>query len=295
MQLIRSVREMQDWSLAARRTGLRIGLVPTMGYLHDGHLSLVRQARARADRCVLSIFVNPIQFLPGEDLARYPRDLPRDERLCEGAGVDVVFHPDASALYAPDFSTYVEETALGGGLCGASRPGHFRGVTTVVAKLFNCVLPDVAVFGQKDAQQARVIQRMARDLDFPVAIVVAPIVREADGLAMSSRNKYLTGGLRQDALCLRRALDTAELLFTSGERSPDALRSAMEAVIRRVPSAAIDYIEIVDDRTLAPVATVTDPVLVALAVKVGATRLIDNTVLGVETGNAQRSTLNSQR
>ena len=280
MQLIRSVRDMQAWSLATRRAGLRIGLVPTMGYLHDGHVSLVREALARADRCVLSIFVNPIQFLPGEDLAKYPRDLPRDERLCESAGVDVVFHPEASALYAPDFSTYVEETALTGVLCGASRPGHFRGVTTVVAKLFNGVLPDVAVFGQKDAQQARVIRRMARDLDFPVEIVVAPTVREADGLAMSSRNKYLTGSLRQDALCLRQALDEAERRFGAGERRTCALRDAMETVIRRVPSAAIDYVEIVDEQTLVPVETISGQVLVALAVKVGATRLIDNTVLG---------------
>ena len=284
MQLIRSVRDMQAWSLAARRAGLRIGLVPTMGYLHDGHLSLVRESRARADRCVVSIFVNPLQFLPGEDLARYPRDFPRDERLCETAGVDVVFHPEASALYAPDFSTTVEETALSGGLCGASRPGHFRGVTTVVAKLFNGVLPDVAVFGQKDAQQACVIRRMARDLDFPVEIVVAPIVREADGLAMSSRNQYLAGSLRQDALCLRQALDEAERLFGCGERSAGVLREAMEAVIRRVPTVTIDYIAIVDEPTLTPVAAVNGPVLVALAVKVGATRLIDNTVLGMEQG-----------
>ena len=280
MQLIRSVRDMQDWSRAARRAGHRIGLVPTMGYLHDGHLSLVRQARARADQCVLSIFVNPIQFLPGEDLASYPCDLPRDERLCESAGVDVIFNPEAAGLYASDFSTYVEETALSGGLCGARRLGHFRGVTTVVAKLFNGVLPDVAVFGQKDAQQARVIARMARDLDFPVEVIIAPIVREADGLAMSSRNKYLTGRFRQDALCLRRALDAAERLFASGERRAGALREAMEAVIRCVPSAAIDYIEIVDDPTLVPVETVAGPVIVALAVKVGTTRLIDNVILG---------------
>ena len=240
----------------------------------------MQQVRARADRCVLSIFVNPIQFLPGEDLAKYPRDLPRDERLCEGAGVDVVFHPEANALYPPDFSTTVEETALSVGLCGASRPGHFRGVTTIVAKLFNCVLPDVAVFGQKDAQQASVIRRMARDLDFPVEIIVAPIVREADGLAMSSRNRFLTGSLRQDALCLRRALDEVERAYAAGVRGADALQEAMEAVIRRVPSAAIDYIAIVDEHTLAPVAVVSGPVLVALAVKVGATRLIDNTVLG---------------
>jgi pantoate--beta-alanine ligase len=251
-----------------------------MGYLHAGHLSLVRKAQELTDRIVVSIFVNPIQFGAGEDLDAYPRDFPRDAALCEGAGVAVIFHPGVCDLYAEDFSTTVEETVLSEGLCGSRRPGHFRGVTTVVAKLFNAVLPDVAVFGQKDAQQARVIQRMVRDLDFPIEVVVAPIVREPDGLALSSRNAYLKGALRQDALCLRRALDEAERLFREGECHAAGLRAAMEAVIRRVPSAAIEYIEIVDERTLKPVERLKAPALIALAVKVGTTRLIDNTVLG---------------
>ena len=279
MQIVRTVGDMQAWARAQRLQGIRIGVVPTMGYLHEGHLSLVREARTRSDRVVLSIFVNPIQFLPGEDLKQYPRDFGRDQTLCEQAGVDVVFYPEAAAMYAPDFSTYVEETALSGGLCGASRPGHFRGVTTVVAKLLNATLPDVAVFGQKDAQQARVIQRMVRDLDFPVEVVVAPIVREPDGLAMSSRNKYLAGSLREDALCLQRALRAAAQRYAEGERRSAALKDAMVAVIRGVPSAAVDYIEIVDNATLQPVTTIERAVLVALAVRIGQTRLIDNAVL----------------
>lgn len=281
MDVIRCVRDMQAWSVAARRQGFRIGLIPTMGYLHQGHLSLIRKAQEQADRLVVSIFVNPIQFGVGEDLEAYPRDFPRDAALCEQTGVDALFHPEAAEMYLPEFSTTVEETALSRGLCGSRRPGHFEGVTTVVAKLFNAVLPDVAVFGQKDAQQARVIQRMVRDLNFPIGVIVAPIVREPDGLAMSSRNTYLKGSLRRDALCLRRALDEAERLFLAGERHAAVLQQAMEAVIRGVPSAVIDYIEIVDDRTLKPVGVLETPALVALAVKVGSTRLIDNTVLGL--------------
>lgn len=281
MDVIRCIRDMQIWSLDTRREGLRIGLVPTMGYLHEGHLSLVRKAQEQVDRVVVSLFVNPIQFGAGEDLDAYPRDFPRDAGLCERGGVAVIFHPDADEMYAPDFSTAVEESVLSCGLCGGRRPGHFRGVTTVVAKLFNAVLPDVAVFGQKDAQQARVIQRMVRDLNFPIEVVVAPIVREPDGLAMSSRNTYLKGALRQDALCLRRALDEAERLVRAGERRAAVLQQAMESIIRRVPSATIDYIEIVDDRTLRPVGVLDAPALAALAVKVGPTRLIDNSVLRV--------------
>ncbi len=282
MDILRSVSEMQAWSRDVRSRGLRVGLVPTMGYLHEGHLSLVRASRERTARTVVSIFVNPIQFLPGEDLDAYPRDFARDERLCAAAGADAVFYPTPADMYPRDFSTHVEESSLSAWLCGASRPGHFRGVTTVVTKLFNIVRPDVAVFGQKDAQQARVIQRMVRDLNVPVDVVVAPIVRESDGLAMSSRNKYLAGALRQDALCLRRALDEAERVFLAGERRVSVLQQAMENVIRKVPTATIDYIALVDDRTLTPVVSVEAPTLVALAVKVGTTRLIDNTVLGVQ-------------
>lgn len=279
MDILRSVADMRAWSRQVRRQNLRVGLVPTMGYLHEGHLSLVSAARALADRIAVSIFVNPIQFLPGEDFERYPRDFPRDEALCRGAGVDAVFYPAPAEMYPPGFSTHVEESVLSAGLCGASRPGHFRGVTTVVAKLFNIAQPDVAVFGQKDAQQSRVIRRMVRDLSMPVEVVVAPIVREPDGLAMSSRNKYLSGCLRQDALCLKQALDAAGRAFDAGERRASVLRDAMEAVIRKVPTAVIDYIAVVDDETLEAIETLERPALAALAVRIGATRLIDNAVL----------------
>jgi pantoate--beta-alanine ligase len=279
LEVIRGAAAMQAWALQARRRGVRIGFVPTMGALHEGHLSLVRLARAESDIVVLSIFVNPLQFGPAEDLARYPRDFERDEALCRGAGVDVIFYPDPAEMYAPDHSAYVEETRLSLGLCGTARPGHFRGVTTVVAKLFNLVQSDVAVFGQKDAQQARVIARMVRDLSMPVRVVVGPIVREPDGLAMSSRNRYLGPAERRDALCLRRALDLAERLHREGQRDAHALRDALVAEIGKTPAASIDYVEIVDGDTLAPVREVAGGTLVALAVRIGATRLIDNTLL----------------
>lgn len=279
MQVFGTVGEMASWSIQSRLGGRRIGLVPTMGYLHEGHLSLVKLARRQSDAVVLSIFVNPTQFLPGEDADVYPRDFKRDEALCREAGVDVIFHPDAAGMYAADHSVMVDETRLSTGLCGASRPGHFRGVATVVAKLFNIVLPDVAVFGQKDAQQVRVIQRMVRDLNFPVKVVVGPIVREPDGLAMSSRNKYLSPGERKDALCLRRALDHAEGLFARGERDAAAIRTGMLGLIAGTPSAVVDYIAIVDDETLAPLCMIGSRALVVMAVRVGSTRLIDNTVL----------------
>lgn len=250
-----------------------------MGYLHDGHMSLVRLARSRAETVVVSVFVNPTQFLPGEDFEKYPRDYDRDAALCRSAGVDVVFYPDTREMYAEDHTVSVEEQRLSSSLCGASRPGHFRGVLTVVAKLFNAVLPDVAVFGQKDAQQARLIARMVRDLNFPVEVVVGPIVREPDGLAMSSRNKYLGPSERQDALCLRRALDRVEALFRGGERSVARLREGMMDVFSPTPSTRVDYAEIVDDETLEPLQTVERKALVVLAVWIGKTRLLDNTLL----------------
>ena len=279
MDIIRSIEAMQGYAGIQRRAGRRIGFVPTMGCLHAGHLSLVEQARAVSDRVVVSIFVNPIQFLPGEDFAAYPRPVEVDERLCREAGVDVLFYPDPERMYAPDHSVYVEETRLTDGLCGASRPGHFRGVTTVVAKLFNMVQPDVAVFGEKDAQQLRVIRRMVRDLNIPVRVLAGPIVRESDGLAMSSRNRYLSPDERKDALCLRCALDRAEALVREGQRSMPVLREAILAVLGGVPAARVDYVECVDDESLEPVARLERPVLVALAVRIGRTRLIDNTVL----------------
>lgn len=281
MQIIRQPAEMQAAALGWKRAGRRVGFVPTMGYLHDGHRSLIETARARADVVVVSIFVNPIQFGPNEDFSRYPRDFARDEALCQAAGADVVFYPEPATMYAPDHSVYVEETRLGQGLCGTSRPGHFRGVTTVVAKLFNLVLPDLAVFGEKDAQQIRIIRRLVRDLAFPVEIVSGPTVREADGLAMSSRNALLSPDERAQAVCLRRALLEAQRLFQAGERSARTLEIAMRAVIAVSPLARVDYVELVDDDTLEPVQRLDRPTLVALAVRFPSARLIDNLVLKV--------------
>lgn len=275
MKIITTPREMQAWSRQRLAAGERIACVPTMGYLHEGHLSLVRRARAAADRVVLTLFVNPTQFGPGEDYAVYPRDPARDQALCEAEGVDALFMPAAADMYAPDASTAVVEEALSRRLCGASRPGHFRGVCTVVAKLFNCVRPDVAVFGQKDAQQALVIRRMVRDLDFPVEIVVAPIVREPDGLAKSSRNVRLSPAERAAALGLSRALGLAREALARGERDADAVRRRLE---RELAASGLrtDYVEIVDTRTLEPAPLLTPGVLVALAAFAGRTRLIDN-------------------
>lgn len=268
---------MQAWSRAARAAGRRVGFVPTMGYLHEGHLSLMREAKRRADLCVVSIYVNPTQFGPKEDFSRYPRDFERDRKLCESVGVDVIFAPTNEEMYpAGATTTWVEETAMSERWEGTSRPGHFRGVCTVVAKLFNCVLPDVACFGQKDAQQCAVLRRMVRDLDFPLEFVVCPTVREPDGLAMSSRNVYLSPTERQEALALRQSLDLARRELAAG-RTIDEVSAAMTALISSKPSARIDYIAFVDSETLLPVRR-HEPgrTLVAMAVFVGKTRLIDN-------------------
>ncbi|HPT16262.1 MAG TPA: pantoate--beta-alanine ligase [Kiritimatiellia bacterium] len=280
MKIIASASEMQQTALALRAAGKRLAFVPTMGNLHDGHLSLVRLAKTRADVVVLSIFVNPTQFGPNEDFAAYPRTFEADRALCEREGVDLIFHPSVPDMYPAGASVSVIETSLSRTLCGAARPGHFAGVCTVVAKLFNLVLPHVAVFGEKDAQQLRIIRRMVRDLRFPVEIVAGPTAREADGLARSSRNQYLTAEQRPQAVCLRRALDEAERRFAAGERDPAALVAAMRAVVARAPAAKIDYVEIVDDETLQPLAgPIARPALAALAVWVGQPRLIDNAVL----------------
>ncbi len=270
---------MQQTALELKRSGKTIGLVPTMGFLHAGHLSLMKIARPECDVLAVSIFVNPTQFGPNEDLGAYPRDFERDERLCEGEGVDIVFYPNPDSMYFDDSSVWVDEEQLSIGLCGGSRPGHFRGVCTVVTKLFNLVQPDIAVFGEKDAQQLRVIERMVRDLNVPVKIIRGPIVREADGLAMSSRNKYLDEAQRRDALRLQAALKRAAERVAQGERRVAELRRQMCELITAAPGAEIDYIAFVDDRTLAPVERVTSAVLAAAAVKFGSTRLIDNTVL----------------
>jgi len=279
MNIIASPEDMQKTALALRRAGKRIGLVPTMGFLHEGHLALVKLARRQADVVVLSIFVNPTQFGPNEDFSRYPRDFERDRTLCATAGVDIIFNPAPEAMYPAGYSVYVEENGLSKGLCGASRPGHFRGVLTVVAKLFNLTQADVAVFGQKDAQQVRLIQQMARDLNFPVTIVLAPIIREADGLAMSSRNTYLSPAERREALCLQQALQTARRLYRAGERDARRIIAAMKAGIEPVPAARVDYIAIVDADTLQRVQRIETSVLVALAVYIGKTHLIDNLTL----------------
>jgi len=279
MEIIQTPEEMQQRALELKRAGRVVGFVPTMGFLHEGHLSLMRLARERCDVLVASIFINPAQFGPNEDLDAYPRDFERDEALCGREGVDVVFYPNAGNMYAAAASVWVDEEALSGVLCGASREGHFRGVCTVVAKLFNLVQPDLAVFGEKDAQQLRIIERMVRDLNFPVEIIRGPIIRESDGLAMSSRNKYLSRRQREEALCLRRALDQALVLFGQGERSAKVLRQAMANLIEPVSGAEIDYIEMVDDGSLAAVDEIKGDVLVVLAVEIGSTRLIDNAVL----------------
>ncbi len=278
MLVIETVAEMQRWAQAQRKAGLRLGLVPTMGYLHAGHLSLVEEARRRSDLVVVSIFVNPVQFGPNEDFEKYPRDEARDLALCREAGVAAVFLPAPAAMYLPDASVYVVEERLERGLCGARRPGHFRGVCTVVAKLFNIALPDVAVFGQKDFQQAAVLRRMTRDLNFPVEIVVAPILREADGLAMSSRNVYLAGDERQRALGLSRALAAAVEAVAAGTCAADEVRRQMCAVLER-HALTVDYAEIVDAATLEPVAEARPGNVALIAAYCGRTRLIDNRVL----------------
>jgi pantoate--beta-alanine ligase len=261
---------------AARAGGARVGMVPTMGALHEGHLSLIRAARAENDVVVVSIFVNPTQFGPYEDYAKYPRNPERDLGLVEQAGGELVFKPSAEEMYAPDRSTWVEVGGLTEGLCGRSRPGHFRGVCTVVTKLFAICEPDRAYFGEKDAQQLAVIQRMVRDLNIPVEIVPCPIVREDDGLAMSSRNARLTPAARAQAPALNRALQAARAAVEGGERSATALDSIIRTVLAEAPMGEIDYVEIVRAGDLAPVTTIAGTCLVALAVRFGDVRLIDN-------------------
>jgi pantoate--beta-alanine ligase len=280
MQIIESPVEMHGWALNARREGLRIGLVPTMGFLHQGHLSLVGLARQRCDKVVMSIYVNPTQFGPAEDLASYPRNLERDKALAEARGTDVLFVPADREIYAAGHCSLVEVQGPSRYLCGASRPGHFRGVATIVAKLFNLVQPHVAVFGQKDAQQLAVIQQMVRDLNMPVEIVAAPIVRETDGLAMSSRNAHLSPEERREARVLGWSLRAASQAFAAGERCAGRLVKIAEAEIRKSPLARVDYVSVVDREAMTPVEEVGDAgALLAVAVYMGRTRLIDNTVL----------------
>jgi pantoate--beta-alanine ligase len=273
--VITTAAAMSAWADAARGRGQRIGFVPTMGFLHTGHVSLIEEARRRSDRVVVSIFVNPTQFGPKEDLSRYPRDLPGDLAKVAGGGAEVAFVPEAAAIYPPGFQTYVEVRELEQGLCGEHRPGHFVGVATVVLKLFNIVRPHLSVFGEKDFQQLAVIRRMVADLAVPVEIVAAPTVREPDGLAMSSRNVYLSAPDRQRAAALYRGLTRARSLRESGEKSAEALLAAARAeILPQVDS--LQYLELRDSNTLVPLATAEGPAVMAVAAYLGGTRLIDN-------------------
>lgn len=265
-----------------KRAGLSVGLVPTMGYLHEGHKSLIDAARKENDRVVVSIFVNPMQFGPNEDLESYPRDLEKDAKLCEQAGVDLIFHPQPEEMYAPGFCSYVDMDGLTTQLCGKSRPIHFRGVQTVVLKLFHIVTPDRAYFGQKDAQQLAVVRRMVRDLNVGTDIIGCPIVREADGLAKSSRNTYLNEKEREAALVLNRSLNIGKAMVEDGERSAQAVRQAITQEIEKEPMAKIDYVDVVDFDSITPIDTIDTThgsVLVAIAVYIGRTRLIDNFIV----------------
>lgn len=282
VKIIKTVHEMHRVADRTRQAGLRIGLVPTMGYLHEGHLSLVRQALKVTDRVVVSIFVNPLQFGPTEDLTAYPRDLDRDLELIDQHGVHFAYLPQKKEIYPGDFATSVRVAKLAERLCGASRPGHFEGVTTIVTKLFAAVKPHVAIFGQKDAQQTIIIQRMVRDLNLDVEIQVAPTVREADGLAMSSRNAYLSAAERREAPALYRALMVGEKMIARGERHAQKVIEAMRDVIAPQRSAEIDYIEAVDAKDLTPVAELKDSILLAVAVRFGNARLIDNALVRVK-------------
>ena len=279
MEIIRSIKDMMDLSQELRSKGNTIALVPTMGYFHKGHLSLMDMAGKLADKVVVSLFVNPTQFGPNEDLAKYPRDEERDCSLAEKHGVDFMFMPSAKEMYHDHFQTFIEVTELSKGLCGASRPSHFRGVATVVAKLFNITRPHKAVFGQKDYQQLLVIKQMVQDLNMDVEIVPHPIVREPDGLAMSSRNTYLSQEERKSALSLYSALKLAEHMIKSGQTDAKVVVAKLKQHIEAYPNTKIDYIFIGNPETLKPLEEIKGPAFIALAVFVGTTRLIDNTIV----------------
>ena len=276
MKIVHTVDEVRAEVKAWRQAGLSVGLVPTMGYLHEGHKSLIDRAVAENDKVVVSVFVNPMQFGPTEDLESYPRDLNRDAALCEASGAALIFNPEPENMYAPDFSSFIDMNTLTKGLCGKTRPIHFRGVCTVVGKLFNIVQPDKAYFGQKDAQQLAVIRHMVSDLNFNLEIVGCPIIREEDGLAKSSRNTYLNPEERQAALILSKSLNKGEELIKAGEKNAEVIKKAIISMIESEPLAKIDYVELVDWNTLEPVETIEGPVLNAIAVYIGKTRLIDN-------------------
>jgi pantoate--beta-alanine ligase len=281
MRIVKNIAGMKALARQWRKEGKRVGFVPTMGCLHEGHLSLVRESKKRSDATVVSIFVNPAQFGPNEDFKKYPRDFEKDSSRLGEAEVDCLFYPDAAEIYPPGHRTYIEVEGLQERLCGRSRPGHFRGVCTIVLKLFDIIAPDLAFFGEKDAQQALIIKRMAADLDLDVEVVTCPIVREPDGLALSSRNVYFTSDERKAARALSISLRWAEKAVGAGERDAARLVAGIRSILEGEPLARIDYVDAVDPETLDPVAELRDGVLVAVAVFIGSTRLIDNVRISV--------------
>lgn len=282
MKVVSTKTEVREQVKQWRKEGLSVGFVPTMGYLHEGHESLVKKAASENDRVVVSIFVNPIQFGPKEDLATYPRDLEADKKLCEAAGAALIFHPEPEEMYDDGFCSFVDMNGLTNALCGISRPVHFRGVCTVVNKLFNIVKPDRAYFGEKDAQQLAVVKRMVSDLDMDIEIVGCPIIREADGLAKSSRNTYLSTEGRREALVLSKAIFAGKQMVLDGERNPEIIKKAMKDIIVAAPMAKIDYVEIVDFKTMKSVEKIEGEILCAIAVYIAdEARLIDNFMVTV--------------
>lgn len=281
MNIISTINEVREQIKEWKKQGLTVGLVPTMGYLHEGHKSLIDAAVKENDKVVVSVFVNPTQFAPGEDLETYPRDLDRDAALCQEAGAALVFHPEPSEMYHQNYSTYVDMRTLTQGLCGKTRPTHFSGVCTVVSKLFHIVQPDRAYFGQKDAQQLAVIKHMVEDLNFDIKIVGCPIIREEDGLAKSSRNTYLNEEERKQAVILNQALQKGKEQIENGERRSSQIKQMIIQIIETMPLAKIDYVEVVDFQTLESIEEIKGEILVAVAVYIGKTRLIDNFIMKI--------------
>ncbi|MBE5938262.1 MAG: pantoate--beta-alanine ligase [Lachnospiraceae bacterium] len=279
MNIVSTIKEVRDAVAAWRKEGLTVGLVPTMGFLHEGHQSLIQKAVEENDRVVVSVFVNPTQFGPNEDFEAYPRDLDKDAALCESTGAHLIFHPEPEEMYPDGFCSYINMTELTGALCGKTRPIHFKGVCTVVGKLFNIVTPDKAYFGEKDAQQLAVIRRMVKDLNFGLTIVGCPIIREEDGLAKSSRNTYLNADERKAALVLSKAIFHGKEMVENGEKCADKILNEMKAIINAEPLARIDYVEMVNMDTMDNIDTVAGTTLCAMAVYIGKTRLIDNFIV----------------